>query len=114
MATKKTENKETKNPRFAVYQKYNKKKDTKYYWASVKGTDKDNETIYANIFVRMSKKAADQFEDDAEDTNTKGITRVYAEITDGWLKAIPGKEYNNVCLFINDFETITDDEDEKE
>lgn len=103
--------KEQKNPRYAIYQKYDKKKDSTYYWISVKGTDKDDETIYANLFARLSKKASAKFDKNAEATSTKSITRVYAEVTDGWLKAVVGKDYNNVVIFINDFEIVEDSED---
>lgn len=97
------------NPRFPIYQKTKKDKKS-YYWVSVSGTDAQDETIYANMFVRMSKKASKKFKDSAESTNNQSIKKVYGELTSYWLKAVEGSEYNNVILFINDFDVITDDD----
>lgn len=86
------------------------KGDNAYYWASVKGEDKDGESIYGSIFVRMSKKAREVFDDNAESTNNKRITRCYVRVTDHWLKAVPGQDHNSVILFVNSIEPVEDDE----
>lgn len=84
----------------------NATKDKTYYWLSVTSKDKDDKSIQANIFVRMSKDAAVYFEKISETTKTKGIYSAYVEVTDGWLKAVPGKEHNNVVLFVNDLKKV--------
>lgn len=99
-----------KSIRLNVYCKIDKKNDTVRYWASVPGTDKDDERIYASLFVRLSKKCAKAFSDAAETTNTKNVTHCYIEVTDGWFKAISGKEHNNVLFFINAFDVVEEDD----
>lgn len=98
------------NIRLNVYCKTDKKNDVIRFWASVPGTDKDDERIYASMFVRFSKSALKTFDNAAETTNTKNVTHAYIEVTDGWFKAIPGKEHNNIVFFINDFEVVEDDD----
>ena len=83
-----------------------------YYWASVSDKDKHGEWISANIMVRMSKKAAEYFEEVSETTKNPNVTTVYARVQDSWLKAVPGKEHNNIVLFVNDFDAIDGDETE--
>lgn len=100
--------KQNHNPRFPIYQKTKKDKKS-YFWVSVSGTDAQDDTIYANLFVRMSKKASKKFKDNAEATNNASIKKVYGELTSYWLKAVEGGSYNNVILFINDFDVIDDD-----
>lgn len=85
-----------------------------YYWASVSDKDQNGDWISANIMVRMSKKAAELFEEVSETTKNPDVTTVYARLQDSWLKAVPGKEHNNVLLFINDFDPIDGFEDDTE
>lgn len=94
--------------KLAVYRKESKA-DHPYYWVSVSGRDKEDETIYGNFFARLSKKASETFEAYAEETSNPRICRMYAMITDHWLKAVPGKDHNQVVLFVNDLEPSEDD-----
>lgn len=85
-----------------------KKMDASYYWASVSDTDKNGEWISANIFVRMSKDAAKAFKFIAEETKNPDVTSAWVNVTECWLKAVPGKDGANIVLFVNDIEPLND------
>ncbi len=91
---KKTESKKDK--------KSKKTTETSYYWASISDKDQHGDWLTANVFVRMSKSAADAFEELAEETKNPNVTSAYVEVTDSWLKAVPGKDHNNIVLFVNE------------
>lgn len=83
-----------------------KVQDRSYYWASVSDTDKNGEWISATVFVRMSKDAAKVFKAVCEETKNEDVMSAWVNVTDSWLKAVPGKDGNRVVLFINDIEPI--------
>lgn len=84
-----------------------------YYWASFSDKDKDGEFFSATIFVRMSNDAKDRFDENCEDTSNPDVKMLYCKVTDAWLKATPGKEYNTVVWFVNRFQPIVDDGDDE-
>lgn len=95
--------------------KKTKKTETSlYYWASISDKNKQGEWISANIMVRMSKNAADDFEDVAEETKNPNVSSAFVRVQDAWLKAVPGNEHNNVVLFVNDFDAIDGDGEDEE
>lgn len=75
-----------------------------YYWASISDKDKHGEWISANVFVRMSKAAAELFDEIAEETKNPAVSSAFVKVTDAWLKAVPGNDHNNIVLFVNEFE----------
>lgn len=81
-----------------------------YYWVSVSDKDQDDEWISATMFARVSNKAAKLFDSISETTSNDEIRSAYIEVTDAWLKAVPGKEHNTVILFINNLKDAEDDE----
>lgn len=96
-----------KNPKYVVFRKEDK--DQAYYWIAIKGRDKNEDELFANLFARLSKNAAKKYDKCAYETKNRKISSVYMSVTDGWLKAVPGKEHNNIVFFINDFEPIKDE-----
>lgn len=82
-----------------------------YYWASFSDKDKNEEYFSATIFVRLSNKAKDTFNENCTETSNDEVKMVYAKVTDAWLKPVPGKEHNTVVWFVNRMEPI-EEEDE--
>ncbi len=89
-------------------------KNNVYFWASISDKDKHGEWISATIMVRMSKAAAELFDEVAEETRNPEVTSAFVRLQDSWLKAVPGNERNNVVLFVNDFDPIDGMEDPSE
>lgn len=83
--------------------------DKSYYWVSISDTDKNGEWISATIFARLSKDAIKVFKFVQEDTKNEDVTSAWVNVTDFWLKAVPGKDGTRVILFVNDMEPMTKD-----
>lgn len=103
-----------KNMRVRLFRKTEEgtKKNPKgrtYYWVSVSDQDDDGEWFSASLFARLSSNAARIFDSIAETTSNKEVSTAWVEISDAWLKAVPGKDHNTVILFIN---KLTDGEDD--
>lgn len=103
---KRTETKKTKKSKDNDFKGV---KTNTYYWASISDKDKHGEWISANVMVRMSKDAAELFDDIAEETKNPEVTSAFVRVQDCWLKAVPGKDHNNIVLFVNDFDELGDD-----
>lgn len=90
-----------------------KKKDDKIrYWMSVSGQTRDGKDIYASQYLTLSKAAQEIFKGNAVKTKNEAIKVFRAEITDGWFKAAPGKDYPQVYFFINDMKPAPKKEDD--
>lgn len=87
-------------------------KDKTRYWASVNGENEDGDRINASILVRLSKRAKNVFENGAIPTKNKQIEGNAFIVKEAWLKAVPGKEQNNVILFVNKMEVYEKDQEE--
>lgn len=102
---------ETKKAKKSKDNQYKGVKTNVYYWASISDKDQHGEWLTANIMVRMSKAAAELFEEVSEETKNPEVTSAFVRVQDCWLKAVPGKDHNNVVLFVNDFDPIDGFED---
>lgn len=78
------------------------------YWISVSTEKADKngkptgDYISASMTVRLSKKAAETFEDISVRTKTKGITQARVELKDWWFKAGETKDGESyVYAFVN-------------
>ena len=70
-----------------------------------KGT---GEYLKATMPVRMSKKAAETWEEFATKTKNKDIKLGISHITDGWLKVVEGPEDPYIVMFVNDLKEQED------
>ena len=98
-----------------IFGKKAKGDDFYRYWISMssekvgkngKGT---GEYLKATMPVRMSKKAAETWEEFATKTKNKDIKLGISHIKDGWLKVVEGPEDPYIVMFIND---LTEQEDD--
>ena len=78
------------------------------YWVSVstEKVDKNNkgtgDYMNASITVRLSKKAAEVFDDVCTKTKTKGIKQARVELKDFWFKAAETKDRESYAyIFVN-------------
>ena len=98
-----------------IFGKKAKGDDFYRYWISMssekvgkngKGT---GEYLKATMPVRMSKKAAETWEEFAVKTKNKDIKLGISHITDGWLKVVEGPEDPYIVMFVNELIEQEDD-----
>ena len=91
-----------------IFGKKAKGDDYYRYWISMstekigkngKGT---GEYLKATMPVRMSKKAAETWDEFAAKTKNKDIKLGISHIKDGWLKVVEGPEDPYIIMFVND------------
>ena len=70
------------------------------FWMSV-NTKKDDSFVTASQTVYLSEKAKDEFLSYMEPTKNDEIRKLAVTITDGWFKAVQGKEKTFVVFFVN-------------
>lgn len=98
-----------------IFGKKAKGDDFYRYWISM-STEKLNkagkpsgEYLKATMPVRMSKKAAETWEEFATKTKNKDIKLGISHIKDGWLKVVEGPEDPYIVMFVNDLIEQEDD-----
>lgn len=80
-----------------------KKKDDRIrYWMSVSGQTREGADITASMSLILSNDAKAFYKEHAVKTKNEAIKVCRVEITDGWFKAVPGKDYPSVFFFVNE------------
>lgn len=90
-----------------IFGKHGKNDEYTRYWVSL-STEKMNkngkgtgEYLKATMPVRMSKKAAETWDEYAIKTKNKEIRLGISHVTDCWLKVFEGKDDDYVGIFVN-------------
>ena len=101
-----------------VFANYAKDKDHPRYWVSVsnKGYKDGKETdeyINANLSASLTKDAKEFFDQYSQTTKNEDIDMCLCKLTDGWLKAVEGKEENYVILVCHKLALLEKKEDKK-
>lgn len=84
------------------------------YWISMstekvgKNGKPTGEYLKATMPVRMSKKAAETWDEFATKTKNKDIRLGISHITDAWLKVVEGEDENRIIMFVNDLKEQED------
>ena len=98
-----------------IFGKKAKGDDYYRYWISM-STEKVGKTgkgtgeyLKATMPVRMSKKAAETWDEFAAKTKNKDIKLGISHIKDGWLKVVEGPEDPYIVMFVNDLVEQEDD-----
>ena len=98
-----------------IFGKKAKGDDYYRYWISMssekvgKNGKATGEYLKATMPVRMSKKAAETWEEFATKTKNKDIKLGISHIKDGWLKVVEGPEDPYIVMFVNDLIEQEDD-----
>lgn len=101
-----------------IFANYAKDPDHPRYWVSVsnKGYKDGKETdeyISANLNASLTKDAIAFFKDHSQTTKNEDIDMCLCKLTNGWLKAVEGKEENYVILVCHKLEALEKKEDKK-